>query len=144
MQIINRKAHFNYQITEEIEAGIVLFGSEIKSIRSGKINISEAYITEKNGEIFLINANISEYKMANQFNHSPKRERKLLLHRKQINKIIGKINIDGFSVVPVKIFFNQRGFIKVIIGIGKGKKLYDKRETIKNRDENRRKMRGED
>ena len=100
MQIINRKARFNYQIIEEIEAGIVLMGSEVKSMRQGKVNISEAYGAESKGEIFLINANISEYKGANRFNHEPKRARKLLFNKKQINQIIGKINVAGLSLIP--------------------------------------------
>ncbi|MBM3590490.1 MAG: SsrA-binding protein SmpB [Alphaproteobacteria bacterium] len=144
MQILNRKAHFNYQILEEIEAGIILLGSEVKSLREGKASISEAYIIDKNSELILINSNISEYKGANRFNHLPKRERKLLLRKKQIHKIIGKINNQGLSVVPIKIYFNKKNYAKILIGISKGKKLYDKRETIKKRDENRRLMREED
>ncbi len=144
MQIINRKARFNYQIIEEIEAGIVLMGSEVKSMRQGKVNISEAYGAESKGEIFLINANISEYKGANRFNHEPKRARKLLFNKKQINQIIGKINVAGLSLIPLQIHFNQRGMAKVLMGIGKGKKLYDKRESIKERDIKRRMSRGEE
>ncbi|MFZ9469941.1 MAG: SsrA-binding protein SmpB [Rickettsiales bacterium] len=144
MQILNRKAHFNYQITEEIEAGLILVGSEVKSLREGKASLNESYIAEKNRELFLINANISEFKGANRFNHLPKRERKLLLHHKQLNKIIGKIEQDGCSVVPIKIYFNKKNFAKILIGIGKGKKLYDKRETIKKRDEARRLQRQDD
>lgn len=144
MQILNRKAHFNYEIEEEIEAGIMLLGSEVKSLREGKANIAEAYISEVDGELFLINCNITEYKGANRFNHPPKRARKLLLHRKQLEKIIGKMNIKGYSALPLKVFFNKKGFAKVIVGIGRGKKLYDKRESIKKRDENRRNQRGED
>ena len=144
MQIINRKARFNYQIIEEIEEGIVLMGSEVKSMRQGKVNISEAYGAESKGEIFLINANISEYKGANRFNHEPKRARKLLFNKKQINQIIGKINVAGLSLIPLQIHFNQRGMAKVLMGIGKGKKLYDKRESIKERDIKRRMSRGEE
>jgi SsrA-binding protein len=144
MQITNRKARFNYQIIEEIEAGIVLMGSEVKSIRQGKANISEAYGAENKGEIFLINANISEYKGANRFNHEPKRARKLLFNKKQINQIVGKINVAGLSLIPLQIHFNQRGMAKVLMGIGKGKKLYDKRESIKERDIKRRMSRGEE
>jgi len=144
MQILNRKAHFNYQITEEIEAGIILVGSEVKALREGKASINEAYIVEKNHELILINCTISEYKGANRFNHLPKRERKLLLHKKQLNKIFGKINVEGYSAIPIKIYFNKKNFAKILLGLGKGKKLYDKRETIKKRDDNRRKMRGED
>ncbi len=144
MQIINRKAHFNYNIEEEIEAGIVLLGSEVKSVRDGRVNISESYVAEIGGELFLINSNISEYKGANKFNHAPKRQRKLLLHAKQIKKIVGKMQADGYSAVPMKIFFNKKNFAKVIIGLGRGKKLYDKRESIKKRDDQRRSQRGEE
>ncbi len=144
MQINNRKARFNLTIEEEIEAGIMLLGSEVKSLREGKASISESYITEAKGEIFLINANINEYKGANKFNHEPKRPRKLLLHKKQTEKLMGKINIKGHSAVPLKIYFNKKNVAKVLIGIGTGKKLYDKRASIKERDDNRRNQRGED
>jgi SsrA-binding protein len=144
MQILNRKAHFNYAIEEELEAGIMLLGSEVKSIREGKANISEAYIAEIQGELFLINCNISEYKGANKFNHEPKRKRKLLVHKKQLDKITGRMQVEGYSALPMKIFFNKKNFAKVIIGLGRGKKLYDKRESIKKRDDNRRKQRGEE
>ena len=144
MQINNRKARFNLTIEEEIEAGMMLLGSEVKSLREGKASISESYITEAKGEIFLINANINEYKGANKFNHEPKRPRKLLLHKKQTEKLMGKINIKGHSAVPLKIYFNKKNVAKVLIGIGTGKKLYDKRASIKERDYNRRNQRGED
>lgn len=144
MQILNRKAHFNYTIEEEIEAGIILVGSEVKSLREGKASISESYITETNGELFLINCNISEYKSANRFNHAPKRVRKLLLHKKQLNKILGKMQEKGYACLPIKIYFSKKNVAKVLIGLGRGKKLYDKRESIKKRDENRRKQRGEE
>ncbi len=144
MQILNRKAHFNYAIEEELEAGIILLGSEVKSLRQGKATINEAYVAEISGELFLINCNITEYKSANRFNHEPKRQRKLLLHKKQSERIIGKMQIKGYSAVPLKIFFNKKNYAKIIIGIGRGKKLYDKRESIKQRDENRRNQRGED
>jgi SsrA-binding protein len=144
MQITNRKAHFNYTIEEELEAGIMLLGSEVKSIREGKANISESYIAEIKGELFLINCNISAYKGANKFNHEPTRQRKLLLHKKQLQKIAGKMQTKGYSALPMKIFFNKKNFAKVIIGLGIGKKLYDKRESIKQRDEARRNQRGEE
>jgi SsrA-binding protein len=144
VQILNRKAHFNYAIEEEIEAGIVLLGSEVKSMRQGKATINESYIAEVHGELFLINCNITEYKGANKFNHEPKRPRKLLVHRKQLSKIIGKLNVEGYSALPMKIFFNKKNFAKVVIGLGRGKKLYDKRESIKKRDEARRNQRGEE
>jgi SsrA-binding protein len=143
MQILNRKAHFNYTIEEEIEAGIMLLGSEVKSVREGKATINEAYVTEIKGEIFLINAHVTEYKGANRFNHEVKRPRKLLLKSKEIQKMIGKINEKSYSAFPLKIYFNKKGFAKVLIGLGRGKKLYDKRESIKKRDETRRKQRGE-
>ncbi len=144
MQILNRKAHFNYTIEEEIEAGVMLLGSEVKSLREGKASISESYVIETAGELFLINCNISEYKSANRFNHPPKRIRKLLLHKKQLNKILGKMQEKGYACLPIKIYFNQRNVAKVLIGLGRGKKLFDKRESIKKRDENRRKQRGEE
>ena len=142
MQILNRKAHFNYAIEEEIEAGIVLLGSEVKSIREGKASLNESYIAESQGDLYLINCNISEYKSANKFNHEPKRKRKLLLHKKQLEKIAGKMQIQGYSAVPVKIFFNKKNFAKIIVGLGRGKKLYDQREVIKKRDLDRQTARG--
>ncbi len=144
MQILNRKAHFNYSIEEEFEVGIVLLGSEVKSLREGKASISESYITESKGELFLINSNITEYKSANRFNHAPKRQRKLLLHKKQLNKILGHMQEKGYACLPLKIYFAKSNVAKVLIGLGRGKKLYDKRETIKKRDENRRQQRGEE
>ena len=108
MQILNRKAHFNYEIVEEIEAGMILLGSEVKSLREGKASITEAYIVEKHNELVLINSNISEYKGANRFNHLPRRERKLLLHKKQLSKIVGKLDTQGFSAVPIKIFLTRK------------------------------------
>jgi SsrA-binding protein len=144
MQILNRKAHFNYTIEEEVEAGIMLLGSEVKSLREGKASISESYVNETAGDLFLINCNISEYKSANRFNHEPKRQRKLLLRKKQLNKILGKMQEKGYACLPIKIYFNKKNIAKVLIGIGRGKKLYDKRDSIKKRDENRRKQRGEE
>lgn len=144
MQILNRKARFNYSIEEEFEAGIALVGSEVKSIRAGRATINESYIAEVKGEFFLLNCHIPEYSGANQFNHEPTRKRKLLLHKKQIEKILGKMQIKGYSALPLKVFFNAKGFAKVIVGIGRGKKLYDKRESIKQRDDTRRQQRGED
>ncbi len=144
MQILNRKAHFNYAVQEEFEAGIMLLGSEVKSIREGKVNLSEAYVAEIHGELFLINCNISEYKGANKFNHEPKRQRKLLLHKKQLNKIAGRMQMEGFAAVPLRMFFNNKNTVKLVVGIGKGKKLYDKRESIKKRDDARRSQRGEE
>ena len=137
---LNRKARFNYFLHELLEAGIVLRGSEIKSIRAGKINIAESYAVEKDGEIFLINSHIPIYKEASYSNHNPTEERKLLLSKKEINKLIGKVNIEGFSLIPVKMYF-KKGKAKIEIAVAKGKKHYDKRHTKKTRDWNREKAR---
>ena len=144
MQILNRKAHFNYTIEEEIEAGIMLLGSEVKSLRDGKATINESYVTEIGNELFLVNCHISEYKNANRFNHAPTRQRKLLLRKKQLEKLTGNMQEKGYSAMPLKIYFNKKGFAKVVVGIGRGKKLYDKRESIKKKDEARREQRGEE
>ena len=129
---VNRKARFNYFLNELLEAGIVLKGSEIKSIREGKVNIADSYAIEKNGEIFLINSHIPIYKEASYTNHNPTNERKLLLNKKEINKLIGKVNIEGFSLIPTKMYF-KKGKAKIEIAIAKGKKHYDKRHTKKNK-----------
>ena len=136
----NRKARFNYFLNDLLEAGIVLKGSEIKSIREGKVNIADSYAIEKNGEIFLINSHIPIYKEASYTNHNPTNERKLLLNKKEINKLIGKVNIEGFSLIPTKMYF-RKGKAKIEIAIAKGKKHYDKRHTKKTRDWNREKAR---
>ena len=133
---INRKASFNYFFQELIEAGIILKGSEIKSIRAGKINIGESYAIEKDGEIVLLNSHIPAYKEASYSNHNPTDERKLLLNRKEINKLIGKINREGFTLVPTKMYF-KKGKAKIEIAVAKGKKQFDKRQTKKTRDWNR-------
>ena len=130
----NRKARFNYAIEDTVEAGIALTGTEVKSIRNGKTTIAESYADTKDGEIWLINANIPEYLQANRFNHEPKRPRKLLLHQRQINKLIGAVEREGMTVVPLKIYFNDKGRAKVEIALAKGKKLHDKRESEKKRD----------
>ena len=137
----NRKARFNYEIGETFEAGIMLSGTEVKSLRGGKATISESYAGEKNGEIFLVNAYIPEYLQANQFNHETKRPRKLLLHKNQVNKLIGAVQKEGLTIVPLKIYFNDRGRAKVEIALARGKKLHDKRETEKERDWSREKGR---
>jgi len=137
---INRKASFNYFFKDIIEAGIVLKGSEIKSVRSGKINIAESYAIEKEGEIYLINSHIPIYKQASFSNHNPYSERKLLLNKKEINKLIGKINEDGFSIIPTKMYF-KKGRAKIEIAVAKGKKQYDKRHSKKTKDWNREKAR---
>ena len=137
---LNRKASFNYFFEDLIEAGIVLKGSEIKSIRNGKVNIADAYAVEKGGEIVLINSHISSYKQASYSNHKPMDDRKLLLNKREINKLIGKIQRDGFTIVPTKMYF-KNGKAKIELAIAKGKKLFDKRISKKNRDWNRDKAR---
>ena len=137
---LNRKASFNYFFENLIEAGIVLKGSEIKSIRDGKVNISNSYAVEKKGEIILVNSHIASYKQASYSDHNPLAERKLLLNKKEINKLIGKMERDGFTLVPTKMYF-KKGKAKIEIAVAKGKKQYDKRETKKNRDWNRDKAR---
>ena len=137
---VNRKARFNYFLSDLLEAGIVLKSSEIKSIREGKVNIAESYAIEKNGEIFLINSHIPIYKEASYSNHNPTGERKLLLTKKEINKLIGKVNTEGFSLVPTRMYF-KKGKAKIEIAIAKAKKHYDKRATKKTRDWNREKAR---
>ncbi|MFC7052920.1 SsrA-binding protein SmpB [Hansschlegelia quercus] len=137
----NRKARFNYEIGETIEAGIVLVGTEVKSLREGKATIGDAYAGEFNGEVFLYNAYIPEYLQANRFNHEAKRPRKLLLHEAQINKLTGAVTREGMTVVPLKIYFDDRGRAKVEIALARGKKLHDKREADKERTWNRDKSR---
>ena len=137
---LNRKANFNYFFEDLIEAGIVLKGSEIKSIRNGKVNIADAYAVEKRGEIILINSHIAQYRQANISNHNPIDERKLLLNKREINKLIGKMQRDGFTLVPTKMYF-KKGKAKIEIAVAKGKKQFDKRATKKNRDWNREKAR---
>ena len=137
---LNRKARFNYFFSELIEAGIVLKGSEIKSVRSGKINIAESFAVEKNGEIYLVNSHIPIYQQASYSNHNPYSERKLLFNKKEINKLIGRVNEDGFTLVPTKMYF-KKGKAKIEIAVAKGKKHHDKRHTKKTRDWNREKAR---
>ena len=133
---LNRKASFNYFFEDLFEAGIVLKGSEIKSIRSGKVNISDAYAIERDGEIILINAHISSYRQASYSDHNPMDDRKLLLNKKEINKLIGKVNREGFTLIPTKLYL-KKGKAKIEIAVAKGKKQYDKRQTKKTRDWNR-------
>ena len=137
---LNRKASFNYFFHDLLEAGIVLKGSEIKSVRNGKINIADSYAIEKKGELFLINSHISSYKEASYSNHSPNEERKLLLNRREINKLIGKMQRDGFTIVPTKMYF-KKGKAKIELAVAKGKKQFDKRAVKKNRDWSRDKAR---
>jgi len=137
---INRKASFNYFFEDLIEAGIVLKGSEIKSIRDGKINIADSYAVEKDGDIVLVNSHIASYKQASYSSHSPMDERKLLLNKKEINKLIGKMQRDGFTLVPTKMYF-KKGRAKIELAIAKGKRKYDKRLDKKNKDWDRDKER---
>ena len=137
---LNRKASFNYFFEDLLEAGIVLKGSEIKSIREGKINIADSYAVEKDGELILINSHIASYKQASYSNHNPTDERKLLLNKREINKLIGKMQRDGLTIVPTKMYF-KKGKAKIELAIAKGKKLHDKRASKKDRDWNRDKSR---
>ena len=137
----NRKARFHYEILDTIEAGIALTGTEVKSLRLGKATLGESYAGPSGDEIFLINAHIPEYLQANRFNHEARRPRRLLLHRRQINKLIGATQRDGMTLIPLKIYFNERGRAKVSLGLGRGKKLHDKREADKERTWNRDKAR---
>ncbi len=130
----NKKARFNYQILDTFEAGIVLLGSEVKSCRQGGVSLSDSYARIDKDEVFLVNAHISPYKFANQFNHDPLRRRKLLFHRLEIRKFHGKLREKGQSLIPLKIYFNNRGKLKVELALAKGKKNYDRREDIKKRD----------
>ena len=136
----NRKARFNYFFKEFYEAGIVLTGSEVKSLRAGKVNIAESYAIEKDGEIILVNSHIPAYKEASYSNHNPREDRKLLLNKTEINKLIGKINKEGFTLIPTKLYF-KKGRAKIEIAVAKGKKQYDKRQSKKNRDWSRDKAR---
>jgi len=138
---LNRKARFEYFIEEEIEAGMVLTGTEVKSLRKGNANIGDAYAGERNGEIWLINAYIAEFEGGNRNNHEPKRPRKLLLHQRQIKKLLGRLKMKGMTLVPLAMYFNARGIAKVSLGLGMGKKQYEKRGTIKEREWKRQKER---
>jgi SsrA-binding protein len=135
MKIIttNKKAYHDFFILETFEAGIVLKGTEVKSVKQGKINLKDSYAKIKNSEIFLFNAHISHYKHGNLFNHEPTRTRKLLLHKREIARIAGKVNEKGLTLVPLKVYL-KKGLIKIELGLGKGKKTHDKREEIKRRD----------
>lgn len=137
----NRKARHNFFFEDVIEAGIVLTGTEVKSLREGKANIAESYASDEEGEIWLINSNIPQYSAGNRNNHEPRRHRKLLLHQRQIEKLRAGVQRDGMTLVPLKLFFNERGMVKLEIALAKGKKLHDKRQTSKDRDWNRQKAR---
>lgn len=134
--IVNRKARFQYEIVEEIEAGIVLQGTEVKSLRKGRANIKDSYATVRDGEIFLVNMHISPYEQGSVFNHDPERERKLLLHKREIKRLTGKITERGMTLVPLKIYF-KNGKAKVLLGLARGKSLVDRRKDITRRDEQR-------
>ena len=136
MEILNRKARYDYEIEDEYEAGIVLTGTEIKSIREGKVNIKDSYAIIRNNELYLLNTHISSYEKGNIFNHEEDRTRKLLMHKREILKLNNKVTLEGYTLIPLKIYFNK-GRAKVLIGLCKGKKSYDKRETIKKRDTER-------
>lgn len=137
----NRKARHNFFIESTLEAGLALTGSEVKSLRTGKVAIAEAYAQAKAGEIFLLNAHIPEYKMANRFNHEPRRARKLLVHKKEARRLAAAVQREGMTLVPLKLYFNAKGIAKLELGIARGKKQHDKRETEKKRDWQRDKAR---
>lgn len=139
---VNRRARHDYALETPIEAGIQLSGSEVKSLRSGHASIAEAYVGEKGGELYLVNATIEDYREANKLTrHDPKRPRKLLLHKKEIDKFIGAIKREGYTIIPTRLYFNARNMAKLEIALGKGKKLHDKRATEKSRDWGRQKQR---
>ena len=137
----NRKARHNYAIEDTLEAGIVLTGSEVKSLRKGGATIAESYAKEQDGGIYLINAHIPEYKQAGQFNHEPRRPRKLLLRKRQIDRLLGVVQRQGITLVPLQLYFNERGIAKLQLGLGRGKRKFDKRETERRRDWERQKGR---
>jgi SsrA-binding protein len=137
----NRRARFDYFLEETFEAGIVLTGTEVKSLRNGRANITESYAGVEGADIALINADIPPYAQANRFNHEPRRIRKLLLHRKQIDRLMGAVQREGLTIVPVKLYFNENGFAKLQIALAKGKKNHDKREAVAERDWQRDKAR---
>ena len=137
----NRRARFDYEIMDTVEAGIVLTGTEVKSLRAGQAQIAESYASPEGGELWLINAYIPEYLQANRFNHVERRPRKLLVSKKQLARLSQEVERAGNTIVPLKLYFNEHGKAKLLIGLGKGKKAYDKRETAKNRDWNREKSR---
>ena len=137
----NRRARYNYAIEDTFEAGLVLQGSEDKSLRNGKANIAESYASYEDGELWLINAHIPEYVEANRFNHEPRRRRKLLLSRREIDRLSQSVARDGMTLVPLRLYFNERGRVKLELALAKGKKVHDKRETEKKRDWNREKGR---
>lgn len=130
----NKKAYFNYEIIESLEAGIALLGSEVKSIREGRVSLKDSYAEIKNGEVFLLHMNISPYEQANIFNHEPLRDKKLLLHRQEIKRLIGKIREKGYTLIPTKVILNEKGKVKVEVSLAKGKRTYEKKRAIKERE----------
>ena len=140
-RIENRKARHEYTIESEMEAGIVLLGTEVKSLRAGKANLGDAYAGQKDDEIWMYNSHISECGQAKHFNHEPRRPRKLMLKRKEINKLIGQLKRDGITLVPLALYFNEKGLAKIKLGVAKGKKKHDKRDAEKDRDWQREKGR---
>ena len=137
MEILNRQARFNYTILKEIECGIELYGTEIKSIRKGSVNLKDSYARIKNGEVFVVNMHISKYEQGNIFNHDETRSRKLLLHKSEIEKLKKELELNSYTLVPLKLYF-KNGKVKVLLGLCQGKKLFDKRRTMKERDQKRR------
>ena len=133
----NRKARHRFEISEKLECGVVLIGPEVKSLREGKVSLDEAYVRVIDGELWLVGADIAEYRQASFWNHKPKRHRKLLVHRGQFKKLAAKAFEKGLTLVPLKMYFNARGIVKLAIGVGQGKKLHDKRQTLKNADAKR-------
>lgn len=137
----NRRARYDYEIVEVVEAGLQLFGSEVKSLREGKASLGESYAGQEDSELYLLNAHIPEYPQSGRFNHEPKRRRKLLLHRKEIDRLAAAVQRDGMTLVPLKLFFNDRGIAKLELALARGKKMHDKREAEKERTWNREKSR---
>ncbi|MEO9340582.1 SsrA-binding protein SmpB [Mesorhizobium sp. SB112] len=137
----NRKARFSYEVLDTVEAGLVLTGTEVKSLRQGQANIAESYASVEGGEVWLINSYLPEYLQANRFNHEPRRRRKLLLNKREMARMAQSVDREGMTLVPLKIYFNDRGRAKILLAVGRGKKLHDKRETEKKRDWNREKGR---
>ncbi len=135
--VTNRKAYHDYFIEEKFEAGIMLLGTEIKSVREGRVNLQDSYASVKSGEVFLHHCHISPYSHGNLMNHEPLRTRKLLLHRKEIDKLLGKTQQQGLTLIPLRVYFSKRGLAKVELGLAKGKKHHDRRETIKTREASR-------
>ncbi len=137
----NRRARYDYEVLDTFEAGMALVGTEVKSLRQGRANIAESYVAPEGGELWLINADIPEYAFGNRFNHEPRRKRKLLMHRREIERLAMAVQKQGLTIVPLKMYFNEKGLVKLLIGLARGKKHHDKRETEKKRDWQRQKAR---